>query len=105
MVGRTIFEGNSHVADVELRKNLKLTEGRFWDEETVQRDKKQVIKAYSPLGYIYEQPTVASDQNPDYLDITTQRVFTKQPGKVDLVYVIREGRPFHVGEVRPKGEL
>lgn len=103
VVGRTIFEGNSHVADVELRKNLKLTEGRFWDEETLQRDKKQVIKAYSPLGYIYEQPSVASEQNPDYLDITTQHVFTKQPGKVDLVYVIREGRPFHVGEIRPKG--
>jgi outer membrane protein insertion porin family len=105
-VNKIIFEGNNHLSEAVLRKNLKLTEGRFFDEETLQRDQKEIIRAYSPLGYIYVQPSATSQTDPDYLQFARgepQRVFARERGRVDIVYSIHEGKPFHLGEIRVKG--
>ena len=106
IVNKVTFEGNSHLPEAALRKNLKLTEGRFFDDETLQRDEKEIVRAYSPLGYIYVQPSATSPTDPDYLQLVgggPRRVFAREPGRVDIVYTIHEGKPFHLGEIRVKG--
>src|SRR5260370_22790581 len=41
--------------------------------------------------------------DPDYLQIRDQRIFKKEPGKVELVYDIHEGKPFKLGRILVKG--
>ena len=93
------FEGNSHVTDAQMRALFKLTPGMAWDEELVDRDRKQIIAAYSPLGYIYEQ----GSSDPDYLRIEPRQIYLNDPGKVDLVYQIHEGKPFKLGNIYVRG--
>lgn len=98
-VQKVLFRGNQRLSDAQLRKNLKLTEGAFYDSDTMQRDIRQIVRDYSPFGYIYDPRT----QNPDYLHIVDRTVFLKQPGQVELVYDIHEGKPFRIGRILVKG--
>lgn len=98
-IDRITFKGNTKVTEAELRSNLKLVEGRPFDTETLQRDVRTIVKAYSPFGYIYQPQT----NNPDYLRIDTKNVFRTEPGKVELVYDISEGKPFKLGQIHLKG--
>lgn len=99
MVRNVKFEGNSHLGEAALRQNLKLAPGMAWDDELLKRDVNELVKDYSPLGYIY-QPASA---DPDYLRIEHRPVFLQEPGKVDLVYDIHEGKPFRMGAIHVKG--
>ncbi len=98
-IDHVLFEGNASLTDAQLRANLKLVPGRFYDNEILQRDVRQVVRTYSPLGYIYD-PQV---QDEAYLRVEPKPVFLKAPGKVDLVYQIHEGKPFHIGRILVKG--
>lgn len=99
-IERVTFKGNASVSEADLRKDLKLREGLPYDNDLLQRDIRQIVKAYSPFGFIY-QPQ-ATDQT-QFLQIKTSPVFRRQAGKVELVYDISEGRPFHLGRIIPKG--
>ena len=67
-------------------------------------DLKQVIKEYGPLGFIYQEPSgITASADPDYLHIDPKHVFSTTPGKVDLVYVINEGKPFRLRRIIPTG--
>jgi outer membrane protein insertion porin family len=101
IINRVVFEGNSKLGDPALRKDLKLGPGQYWDLETVERDRKQLVTAYSPFGFIY-QPN-SSDE--DYLRIEPKPVFLKVPGRVDLVYAIHEGKPFRVATINVRGNF
>jgi outer membrane protein insertion porin family len=106
-VGRVSFTGNTSLTEAQLRQNLKLTEGEYFSSEVLQRDVKEIVKAYSPLGYIYDP----NSKDPDYLRIGRPQnqfgpatlVFHATPGTVDLVYEIAEGKPFHIGRILVKG--
>ncbi|WP_428939092.1 outer membrane protein assembly factor BamA [Fontivita pretiosa] len=100
-VDRVTFKGNASVSEAELRKNLKLVEGMPYDNELLQRDIRQIVKAYSPFGFIYQQP--GQPQDPDYLRIEPRTVFRRQAGRVELVYDISEGKPFRLGRIIPRG--
>jgi outer membrane protein insertion porin family len=105
-VERVRFEGNTKLTEDELRPRLRMLEGRPYDGEVLQRDVREIVRAYSPFGYIYRPG--AGD--PDYLQIGTanepvRRVFQREQGKVELVYQIREGKPFRVGRIIPKGNI
>jgi len=85
---------------------LKLVEGQPFDNEVLQRDIRQIVKAYSPYGFIY-QP---GNPDPDYLRIGSSRspftvdtVFRREAGRVELVYDISEGKPFRTGRIIVKG--
>lgn len=94
------FEFNSHLGEARLREGLKLTPGQFWDQEKLQHDVKQLVDDYSPLGYIYVQGST----DEDYLRIEPGHSFMlNERGKVDLVYRIHEGKPFHLGQIFVKG--
>ncbi|MDB5289112.1 MAG: hypothetical protein JWL69_353 [Phycisphaerales bacterium] len=95
------FEGNAHLGEAVLRQDLKLNPGQAWDEELLKRDVSQLVKDYSPLGYIYQPGS--NDQ--DYLRIEHKPVFLQEPGKVDLVYDIHEGKPFRMGGIHVKGNI
>lgn len=97
------FKGNESVPDAELRENLKLRAGEVYDADLVKRDIREMVKEYSPLGFIHVPPE--PEQNPDYLRIREERFFRQEPGKVDIVYTIAEGRPFRTGRVIVKGNV
>jgi outer membrane protein assembly factor BamA len=99
IVDRVRFVGLNSVTEADLRKNIKLVEGVAYDSDLLQRDIRQIVRAYSPLGYIY-QP---GSSDPDYLSINGRPLFLDQPGHVELVYNITEGKPFYLGRIIPKG--
>lgn len=100
-ISKITFTGNQHLTAQRLLANLKLVQGGNYDQEIVQRDIRQIVKEYSPFGYVYQAPPATP--NPDYLDIKPKTIFQKEPGKLELIYEIREGKPFHMGRLMVKG--
>ncbi len=98
-VNHISFVNNHALSEAELRRNLKLVEGMPYNLDIVRRDVRQMVKAYSPLGFIYLPRSSA----PEYLRIDPRTRFYEDAGKVDLVYNINEGHTFHVGRVLVKG--
>jgi outer membrane protein assembly factor BamA len=105
-VGHVTFRGNTSVSETALRKAIKLTTGEFFEGDLVRRDIREIVRAYSPFGFIY-QP---GSNNPEYLRIGSPQapfgistVFQPETARVDLVYDIAEGRPFKLGRVLVKG--
>lgn len=103
-VDKVTFKGNASLSDVELRAKLKLLEGEVYDEDILRRDLREVIRAYSPFGFIYLQQA----DDPNYLQVGSanepvKRVFRRDAGTVELVYDIREGKPFKLGRIIVKG--
>ena len=99
IIDRVTFKGNSVLSEAQLRDNLKDVEGIYYDSEIVQRDVRKIVRDYSPFGFIYEDGAT----DPDFLRIDTKPVFRLQPGHVELVYDIAEGKPFHIGQILPRG--
>jgi outer membrane protein assembly factor BamA len=93
------FKGNGSVDDATLRQHLKLTEGLYFDTDALQRDVREIVRAYSPYGFIYDP----EGRNPDYLHINPRTVFHKEAGKVEIVYDISEGQRFKLGRIVVKG--
>ena len=103
-IRRVVFEGNTRVGQAELRKELKLTEGQPFDAEKLERDRRRIVKAYSPFGFIYQPGGFdPRTSDPDYLYVDARRNYHPEPGEIDLVYAIHEGKPFRVGQIRVKG--
>jgi outer membrane protein insertion porin family len=103
-VDAVTFKGNSTVSDAELRARMKLLEGTVYNDDTIRRDLREIVRAYSPYGFIYQPQST----DPNYLQIGTaaepvKRVFRRDAGTVELVYEIREGKPFKLGRVIVKG--
>ncbi len=98
-IDRVRFEGNARLSEADLRARMKLLEGQPYDNELQTRDVREMVRAYSPFGFIYQPQS----DDPDYLRIDARPVFLEEPGKVELVYTINEGKPFRVGQVIVKG--
>ena len=98
-IERVSFEGNKSLNEADLRSRIRLTEGMAFDNDVLQRDLRQVVRAYSPFGFIY----APGADDPDYLQVDAKPIFLRQQGRVELVYTIREGKPFHVGPIIVKG--
>ncbi len=105
-VDRVTFVGNKVVSEGQLRQGLRMTEGQTFDSDALDLDVKQIVKAYSPLGYIYNPRS----PDPAYLrigrpgqDYPARLVWHSAPGTVELVYDISEGRPFTVGRIEVIG--
>lgn len=100
-VEKISFRGNKSLTEAQLKEGLKLVEGMPYEQDLLKRDTRQLVKHYSPLGFIYMPSDPGAD--PDYLRISDQRVFKREAGKVEIVYDIHEGRPFKLGRVIVKG--
>jgi outer membrane protein insertion porin family len=102
VIDHVIFKGNVVVPEGKLRVGLKMLEGQYFDKDVEDRDIREIVRAYSPYGFIYEAPTI-NDRHPEYLHIEGQPYFKTQTGHMDLVYEISEGKPFYVGRIFVKG--
>lgn len=103
IIDRVTFAHNASLSDAQLRAQLKLQPGMYYDAETEQRDVNQIVKAYSPFGFIYAQPGQPGQNDPDYLRVQPQTVWRKEPGHMELLFDIKEGKPFRVGRITVKG--
>ncbi len=102
-VDRVSFTGNTSLTEAQLRANLNLVEGTYFDADVLQRDVHSIVTAYSPLGYIYNpqstDPNYLRIGKPDYPFAPVRLIWHRQPGTVELVYEIAEGRPFRIGNI------
>lgn len=98
-IEKVTFVGNSKVSEAELRGKLKLVEGEHFDEEVQSRDVRRIVEAYGPFGFIYEP----SMPNPDYLQVKPVQRYRLEPGKIELVYQISEGKQFTIGNIEVRG--
>ena len=99
-VRKVSFKGNASVSEADLRAKMKLLEGARYDKAGLDRDKREMVRAYSPFGFIY-QPQ--GDRGQPYLRIDAKPVYSREPGTVDIVYDISEGKPFRLGRILVKG--
>ena len=102
-IDQVTFKGNATVPEAELRKNLKLVEGRYYDADAMRRDVRSIVRAYSPFGFIYQPNEPDRERAKDYLQVNPQPVLRKEAGTVGLVYDISEGKPFKIGRIRVRG--
>ena len=98
-VEQLTFKGNANVNEAQLRSDLKIVEGMPYDAELIDRDIRKIVRDYSPLGYIYQPEATDAD----YLKISPRPLFRREPGKVELIYDITEGKPFKIGQILPRG--
>jgi outer membrane protein insertion porin family len=103
-VDKVTIRGNKRLSEQELLSKLKLVAGRPYDGSILQRDVREIVRAYSPFGFIY-QP---GSDDPNYLRIgrrgePVRRVFQQKQGHVELIYDISEGKPFKLGRIIVKG--
>jgi outer membrane protein assembly complex protein YaeT len=98
-IDRVSFKGISAAGEADLRAGLRLREGMPYDNDILQRDIRQIVRVYSPLGFIYQPFST----DPDYLRIDARPVYGAEPGTVELVYDISEGKPFRLGRIIMKG--
>jgi outer membrane protein insertion porin family len=100
VVDHVSFVGNTRLTDAQLRSVLNLKDGRFYEKETEQRDTQEIVRKYSPFGYIYI-PNQTRDE--DFLTVHSQRVYLREPGRIELQYTVHEGKSFRLGRIVPRG--
>ena len=98
-VEKISFQGNVKLTEDQLRARLNLVEGRPYDASLLQRDIREIVRAYSPFGFINHP----GSNDPDYLRVDAKPLFRREEGKIELVYTVREGKPFNVGRIIVKG--
>jgi outer membrane protein insertion porin family len=87
-VRRVGFEGYSVMQLPALSKIVRTVPGDPLNEDAIARDEYSIYTLYADAGYIYAA-------------ISTRLAFGE--GKVDLTYIIDEGRPAHIGKIRVSG--
>jgi outer membrane protein assembly factor BamA len=103
IIDRVEFKGDMAVTEGELRKDMHMLEGQYFEQAGEDDDIRAMVREYSKAGgYIYfSQPGLPSSE--DYLYIKGTARFKSQPGHMDLVYDISEGRQFRLDNIRIKG--
>jgi len=89
VVRNVSFIGNTQFSSEELAAELKLKEGEFFNQADMQHDQVTITDKYGSKGYVFAE-------------IKPDPRFLEEPGQLDLVYNIREGRPCRVGRIVPK---
>lgn len=80
------FLGNSKVDEEELRAQLKLKPGQFFNQNEMNRDVTAISDLYGGRGYAF-------------VDVQADPRFLEEPGELDLVYNVDEGGRFHVNRI------
>jgi outer membrane protein insertion porin family len=105
IIDHVLFKGNAAVPEGQLRKSMKMLEGSSFDKDVQDRDIREIVRDYSPYGFIYAAPSALDEAypHPEYLHINSRPLFKNEPGHIDLVYDISEGNRFFVGRIFVKG--
>lgn len=80
------FMGNGLFADSSLSMGMKLPSGDPFEQAKMNADVEWLKEVYGSQGYVFA-------------DIHAEPVFLEEPGKIDLVYHIDEGRRWRVGRI------
>ncbi len=80
------FIGNSVLTEEQLRADMEVEAGQFFDQGKLNADLSRIQDEYGSRGYIYS-------------DTTADPRFLEEPGMLDIVYVIDEGEMFRIGYV------
>jgi outer membrane protein insertion porin family len=104
IVERVTVRGNKRLTEAQLLSRLKMTAGNAYDEDILRRDVREIVRAYSPFGFIYQPGST----DPNYLRIgragePVRKLFRREQGRVELVYEINEGKEFKLGRILVKG--
>ena len=102
VIDKVTFNGNERLTKEQLSQIVRIKPGMFYDRLKVRGAEQDMIKAYSPFGLIYNSSPLGGPQ-PDYLNIQEAQVFQLEPGRVELVFNIGEGKPFRVGNIEVRG--
>lgn len=80
------FDGNENYTDAVLARRLQISPGEFYNVSKLQGDLRTLRDTYGSNGYITS-------------DINAVPKFLEEPGVLDLVYEIDEGRQYRVGRI------
>jgi outer membrane protein insertion porin family len=79
--------GNEKFAAQQLKQQLTLKPGDYFNMPKMRRDENMLRELYGSQGHIFA-------------DIQAVPRFMEQPGELDLVFNIKEGELFRVGEIK-----
>jgi outer membrane protein insertion porin family len=80
------FLGNTKFEPAPLAENVTLAGGQAFEQAKMQKDAQWLQELYGSHGYVFA-------------DVKPETVFLEEPGHVDLVYHIEEGKRFRVGRI------
>lgn len=80
------FNGNQIFATTELKKDLKLTSGKFFNSRFLDKDLDNIKGRYGETGRLFAR-------------VEAEPRFLSTPGEADLVYKIDEDKPYRIGRV------
>ncbi|MEA3368716.1 MAG: outer membrane protein assembly factor BamA [Planctomycetota bacterium] len=84
------LEGVERFSRSLLKKRMELGPGEPYTADTVRRDVALIRETYGEVGYIRTSVKPVID-------------FTEEPGQVDVVFQVKEGRQVEIGEIRIEG--
>ena len=83
--------GNTKFQNTELTTGFKLKDGQFFDQPKMDSDLGVIRDIYGSVGYVFT-------------DVQAETRFLEEPGQVDLVYNVAEGKRYRVGRINVKIE-
>ncbi len=83
------FVGNRTFASENLTHDLDLAPGTYFNQAKMDHDLAQLREFYGSRGYVFA-------------DVQADPRFLEEPGYLDLVYRVEEGRRFRAGEITVK---
>ncbi|TWT78158.1 Outer membrane protein assembly factor BamA precursor [Posidoniimonas polymericola] len=84
---RTVrYVGNEKFSNDSLSLGSKLPQGEFFEQAKMNADVEWLKEVYGSQGYVFA-------------DVRAEPVFLEEPGKIDLVYHVDEGKKWRVGRV------
>ncbi len=86
VVRNVTIEGLTKFRTEPLLANMRLKRGEFYSQEDMLRDQALLTDLYGSIGHAFA-------------DIEPQPRFLEEPGELDLVYQVKEGDVFHVGNI------
>ena len=80
------FIGHTRFTEEQLASQLQMEKGEFFDQKKMSADQSAISDLYGSQGYIHA-------------DIQAEPRFLEEPGTLDLVYDIREGDQYRIGNI------
>lgn len=81
-----MIEGNRIFSEEEIREDIKLAAGEYFNSRTLAADVEKLSERYGELGHLFAK-------------VTPQPRFLEAPGEVDLVYSINEDKPYRIRKI------
>ncbi len=80
------FVGNEKFSDDSLKLGVKMPAGEYFEQAKMNVDVEWLKEVYGSQGYVFA-------------DVKAEPVFLEEPGKIDLVYHMEEGKRWRVGRI------